>query len=141
MTVQPQPPNQPNQPNLAQDQLFNRITIYVSGQVDAITTRMRVDKQEVLDRVEAARQESLARDIELRNEQRAGFQALTDAVLRLTQTVQGLTQGQQGVTQGLQALTQEVREGFAAQAERHNELMVRVERLERGNNQPPMEPE
>lgn len=129
MAAQPQPPQQPilpHQLNSAMDQLYLRITRYVDAHFDAVMTQMRVDKQESIVRDETIRQESLARD----NDLRAGVQALTDAVLRLTQ-------GQQETNQRLEALTQEMRQGFAAQAERHNELMVRVERLERGNNPPP----
>ena len=33
-------------------------------------------------------------------------------------------------------ISKQIAEGFAAQAERHNELMVRVERLERNSNPP-----
>jgi DNA-binding FrmR family transcriptional regulator len=38
--------------------------------------------------------------------------------------------------QEMAAMQQEMRDGFAAQAERHNELMLRVERLERRDNPP-----
>ena len=125
MAVQPQQPIFPDQLNLALDRLFARVTTYISGQTDAIMTQMRIDKQESLARDEALRQESLARDLELK----ASIQTLSEAILSLTQETHSLTQR-------MDDLTQEVREGFAAQAERHNELMVQVERLERRFNPP-----
>ena len=36
----------------------------------------------------------------------------------------------------MQAMRQEMREGFVAQAERHNELMVRVDKIEKQLNAP-----
>jgi phage-related tail protein len=52
---------------------------------------------------------------------------------------QNLVAAQQNIVATLQSLQQQVSDGFAAQAERHNELMVRVERLERGNPPPATE--
>jgi len=128
MAAQPQQPIYPDQLSQALDRLFLRVTTFMNGQTDAIMTQMRVDKQEALARDEAIRKESLARDTELRND----IKALADVVLTLTQKISNVEAAQQEILK-------EMREGFAAQAERHNELMVRVERLERGNNPPSTE--
>ena len=128
MAAQPQQPIYPDQLAQALDRLFLRVTTFMNGQTDAIMTQMRVDKQEALARDEAIRKESLARDTELRND----IKALADVVLTLTQKISNVEAAQQEILK-------EMREGFAAQAERHNELMVRVERLERGNNPPSTE--
>ncbi len=131
MAAQPQPPQQPIYPDqltMALDRLFLRITTFVNGQTDEIKTQMRVDRQEAIARDEALRRESLTRDNELRND----IKALADVVIVLTQKVSNIEATQQ-------EMLKEMREGFAAQAERHNELMVRVERLERGNTPPATE--
>ena len=131
MVAQPQQPIYPDQLRFELDRQYGRLTDYVDARYEKVVAQMRVD-----------RQESLARDTELRNglnELRNGMKDLVDLVLTLTQKVSDVEAVQRETIETLAAIRQEMREGFAAQAERHNELMVRVERLERGNNQPPAE--
>jgi uncharacterized protein involved in exopolysaccharide biosynthesis len=118
MAAQPQQPIFPNELKFELDRLFSRITAYVDARFDGVMTQMRVDKQEAIARDEAIQQESLARDKEL------------------LQRVINAEATQQIILETLRTVQQQMQEGFAAQAERHNELMVRVERLERRNNPP-----
>jgi len=138
MAAQPQQPIYPNELNLALDRLYTRVANFIDARNDIMAAQMRID-----------RQESLARDNELRN----GMRSLADAVLTLTQRVSSVETTQvtiidtqreiinalQSMQQQMQSMQQQISDGFAAQAERHNELMVRVERLERGNNPPSTE--
>ena len=121
MAAQPQQPIFPNELNLALDRLYARLITYVDARVEALIVQARIDKQE-----------SIARDNELNN----GIRSLADALLILTQRVSNVETTQQTIIDTLQNMQQQISDGFAAQAERHNELMVRVERLERGNKPP-----
>jgi hypothetical protein len=53
MTAQPQPPQQPifpNELNLALDRNYTRIVGYVDARIDALSTQMRVNNQESIQR-------------------------------------------------------------------------------------------
>lgn len=130
MAAQPQQPIFPDQLGQAMDRLFLRLTSFVNGQVDAVLTQMRVEKQDAF-----ARDEGILTQLRIDREQ---SRARDEALLK---RVEGVEATQQRIIEMLTAIQGEMREGFAAQAERHNELMVRVERLERGNNPPPAEAE
>ena len=73
---QPQPQSQPQQPiyanelNNALDRQYARMVVYTDARIDALTTQMRV-----------FREESIARDTELKE----GMRALADAILKLGQ--------------------------------------------------------
>jgi hypothetical protein len=53
MATQPQPPQQPifpNELNLALDRTYTRIVGYIDARIDALTTQMRVNNQESIQR-------------------------------------------------------------------------------------------
>ncbi len=160
MMATPQPtPQQPiyaAELNFFLDRHFARITSYFDdrfrgndARLDGIIAQMTVDRHE-----SQARDEALLRRIEnveatqkvmidMQREMIGTMQAMqaTQQAMQATmQTLQATQQAMQATMQTLQAtqqaMQQEMREGFAAQAERHNELMVRVERLERNSNPP-----
>jgi hypothetical protein len=104
--------------NNGNDQLFLRMNALVNAQIDIIRTEMRANTAMILTTMETRFRETDANIAEIRSFQQAmmtTFQAVTADIAR------------------------QISEGFAAQAERHNELMVRVERLERNSNPPPAE--
>jgi len=128
MAAQPQQPIYPNELNLALDRLFTRVTAYIDARTDGIMTQMRVDKQDSI-----ARDEAILTQLQVdRQQSRARDEALVKRIEAVEAT-------QQTIINTLQDMKQQISDGFAAQAERHNELMVRVERLERGNNPPSTE--
>jgi len=128
MAIPQQPPQQPIYPhdlNMALDRNFAKLGSYTDARFDLLTAQMRIGQEE-----------SLARDNDLAN----GMRSLADALLKLTERVSNIETRlinvettQNAIIKSLEEMHQEMREGFAAQAERHNELMVRVEKLERNN--------
>jgi hypothetical protein len=112
-------PIYPNELNLAVDRLYVRIINYVDARIESLGVQMRLDKQE-----------SITRD----NDLRSNMKFLADAILTLTQRVSTVETTQNAIVETLAAIRQDIRDGFAAQAERIGELAVRLDKLERGNN-------
>ena len=106
---QPQQPIYPRELNLALDRNFSKFTSYTDSRFEQLAAQMRI-----------ANEESFIRDNDLAN-----------AVLRLGERVSNVETTQQAIITTLNEMRQEMRDGFAAQAERHNELMIRVDKLER----------
>ena len=148
MAANPQPPQQPqpiypNEFNLAVDRLYARLASYVDSRLDPIVVQMRVDRQDA-----QARDDAIFRRLDTLT---GAVQGQGAALQNLTATVQGQGAVQQNlvtITQGLvtavqelqavqHALQQQITDGFAMLSERLNELVVRVERLERGGQNPP----
>ncbi len=143
MAAQPFQPREPTD----YDRLFGRITIYIDARLDAITNQMRLGFAEAY-----ARDDALLKRIEnvenmqkiiidMQREMIGTMQTMQQTMQTMQQTMQTMQQTMQTLQATQQAMQQEMREGFAAQAERHNELMVRVERLERNSNPPTGETE
>lgn len=114
------------------DRLYSRMTLYLDARLDAITNQARVDKREVLGEVQKLHQR--LSDVEVH--QKSMMETLIAFAADISKAVSTLQQTADSLQQQMAALQQEMREGFAAQAERHNELMVRVERLERQQKPP-----
>ena len=106
---QPQQPIYPHDLSIALDRNFNKFTSYTSSRFEELGAQMRI-----------ADDEALIRDNDLAR-----------AVLRLGERVSNVETTQQAIITTLNEMRQEMRDGFAAQAERHNELMIRVDKLER----------
>ena len=134
--VNPQPQSQPQQPiyitinelNSALDKQYTKMVAYTDARIDALITQMRV-----------FRDESLARD----NELREGMKALADAILKLGQQlgqrignletrVTNVETTQTVIIDTLTAMRQEIQDGFTAQREQVNELTARIVKLEGG---------
>jgi hypothetical protein len=104
----PQQPIYPRDLNLALDRNFTKFTTYTDSRFEALAAQMRI-----------ANEESIIRDTDLAN-----------AILRLTERVSKIENTQVNVLKTLGEIQQQIADGFAAQAERHNELMARVGKLE-----------
>ena len=112
MATPQQPPQQPVYPcdlSLALDRTYAKFTVYTDVRIEQLSVQMRI-----------ANEESLIRDTDLAN-----------AVLRLGERVSNVETTQQAIINKLDAMQEQIKDGFAAQAERLNELMVRVDKLER----------
>ncbi len=117
----PQQPIYPDQLRFELDRVYNRITDYVEIRIEKVLSQMRVDRQESV-----IRDEGLLRRIE----------NMDQRLERVESTQRVIIDTQREIIASLQSMQQQMSDGFAAQAERHNELMVRVERLERNSNPP-----
>jgi len=113
---QPQQPIYPRDLSLALDRNFAKFTSYTSARFEELGAHMRIADEEAL-----IRDNDLARAV-LRLGER-----LTSVETRLT----NVETTQQAILNILVTMQEQIKEGFAAQAERHNELMVRVDKLER----------
>jgi hypothetical protein len=127
-TPQPQPAGQQpiyaNELNNALDRQYTKLVNYTDARIDALVTQMRV-----------YREESLARDNELRD----GMRALADAILKVGQRISNLETRVTNIetTQTViidtpTAMRHEIQEGFTAQREQTNELTTHVMKLEGG---------
>ncbi len=120
MAAPQQPPPQPIYPrdlNLALDRVFTRFVEYANSNNEALAAQMRIGFAE-----------SYARD-----------DALLKRIESSENTQRVIIDTQREIIATMQRMQQQITDGFAAQAERHNELMVRVERLERNSNPPATE--
>ena len=99
---QPQQPIYPHDLSVALDRNFAKFTSYTSSRFEELGAHMRI-----------ADDEALIRDNDLARAVQAIIATLND------------------MRQEMKDMRQEMADGFAAQAERHNELMVRVDKLER----------
>ena len=128
MAMAPQPQPNPNQQivyqndlALAMDRSYEKFASYSDARFDRLEAQIRINEQE-----------SIARDRELA-QRMSSVEATQKTIIDMQRSSIETMQTLQAT---MQAIQQEMREGFAAQAERHNELMVRVERLERGVTPP-----
>jgi|GEM_PF-1670449 len=134
---QPQQPAYPGDLGMVLDRHFNEFTSYTSSRFEELASQMRV-----------ADGDALLRDTDLANAvlrlgerlsnvettQRAIITALTELRQDMATMRQELATMRQEIAtmrQEMATMRQETADGFAAQAERHNELMVRVDKLER----------
>jgi uncharacterized protein YoxC len=134
MAATPQPPQQPqpiypNEFNLAVDRLYARLASYVDSRLDPIVVQMRVDRQDA-----QARDDALLRRLDALTATVQGQSAVQQNLVTITQ---GLVTAVQELQAGQRALQQQISDGFAMLSERLNELVVRVERLEGGGQNPP----
>jgi hypothetical protein len=97
-------PIYPDELRLELDRLFPRITAYMDGQRDAITTQMRLDKHDAIEREKA-----LVRRIEAVE---ANQQSLASAILALTQQVSALKTQTEDVLQVVRDLHAEAMEAI-----------------------------
>ena len=139
---------------------YARITMYVEGRADSLMNLLRVlqldfkdfkvETLERFDRLEGNVATAQA-DIAILKEDNAALRRDVTDIIAFQHTLMDTFKGfatdilkrmdsmqQQMVAMQQQMATQqqEMRDGFAAQAERHNELMIRVDRLERRDNPP-----
>ena len=118
MAAQPSFPREPSE----SDRLFGRLTNYLDARLDAITNQMRLGFAEAYTRdAEAfARDEALLKRIEnLETTQKVVIDMQRDMVTTM-----------QAIQTTMQTMQQHIDDGFAKQEERHNELMVRVNKIE-----------
>ena len=98
---QPQQPIYPHDLSVALDRNFAKFTSYTSSRFEELGAHMRI-----------ADDEALIRDNDL------------------ARAVQAIMSSLGELHQNMATMRQEMADGFAAQAERHNELMMRVDKLE-----------
>ncbi len=152
----PQQPIYPDQLRFELDRQYTRITDYVDNRVEKALNQLRVDRHEAVlrDEVLLKRIENIEATqkviIDVQRELVTAFQAMQGTIQTMQGNIQTLQQNMvtmqqnmvtmqqtmQTMQQTMQTMQQQITDGFAAQAERHNELMMRVERLERHNNPP-----
>ena len=105
---QPQQPIYPHELSVALDRNFAKFTSYTSSRFEELGAHMRI-----------ADDEALIRDNDLAR-----------AVQAIIATLNDMRQEMKDMRQEMKDMRQEMADGFAAQAERHNELMMRVDKLE-----------
>ncbi len=114
--------------NSGNDQLFLRMNTLMNAQMDIMRTEMRANTTMILHRFSEV-DTNIAEIRSFQVAMMSTFQAVTADIAKQIGALTDIVR-EQG---------EQIREGFAAQAERHNELMVRVERLERNSNPPAAE--
>ena len=138
MAASQQPPQQPiyaTELNFLLERHFARFTSYIDdrfrgndARIDGIITQISVDRHE-----SQIRDDTLLKRIE-------GVEATQKVIIDMQRdmisTMQAMQQAMQAMQQESREMRQEMRDGFAAQAERHNELMVRVDKIEKQLNPP-----
>ncbi len=138
----PQQPIYPDQLRFELDRQYTRITDYVDIRIEKALNQLRVDRHEAVLRDEALlkRIENIEATqkviIDVQRELVTAFQAMQVTMQTMQADIRTLQQTIQTMQQTIQTMQQQIADGFAEQAERHNELMLRVERLERHNNPP-----
>ena len=124
---QPQQPIYPHDLSIALDRNFNKFTSYTSSRFEELAAQMRI-----------ADDEALIRDNDLANAVLRLAERLSNVETRLASVETRLTNvetTQQTILNILVTMQEQIKDGFAAQAERLNELMMRVDKLEgRGQN-------
>jgi len=112
---QPQQPIYPHDLSVALDRNFAKFTSYTSSRFEELGAHMRIADDEAL-----IRDNDLARAV----------QAIMASLGELHQNMATMRQEMATMRQEMATMRQEMADGFAAQAERHNELMMRVDKLE-----------
>lgn len=129
--------------NRETERLFIRLTKYIDTRLEPIASEIRLNREEMIARlitIEAVQQEILTFQRTMAEAFTAFGKDVHAQLAEMRGAIGELRQEMRGaigeLRQEMTDLRAEMRDGFAAQAERHNELMQRVVRLE-GNQKPP----
>ena len=121
------------------DRLFGRLTTYIDVRLDAVNNQMRVGFAESAERDEALSKRIENIEGEVRNIE-GEIRNIEGEVRNIRGEVSTVVAFQQTLMETFKSfaldISKQVADGFAAQAERHNELMMRVDKIEKQLNPP-----